>query len=99
MNPNQIQHETTNVSQGYVFTFGGGATTGVAAPLADVSDSLLLLIISATGLIVATFGFGFAVWDGNRKFKLAKEQLRIQREESEVAMKKHRRALEIMEHD
>lgn len=99
MNSNTIQQETTQVSQGYAFTFGGGATTGVAAPLADVSDSLLLLIISATGLIVATFGFGFAVWDGNRKFKLAQEQLRIQQEESKVAMEKHRRALNIMETD
>lgn len=63
-------------------TLYGGSLTACGSGLAYVSyESQMLILLSALGTIVAVAGLVYTVWNSNRNYRLAREQLELQRQE------------------
>jgi ABC-type transport system involved in cytochrome c biogenesis permease subunit len=66
---------------GQTFLYGGSLTACSAAPAAHFDSSMLLLAFSALGAFSAIAGLAYTVWNGNRNFKLAQQQLLLKQQE------------------
>lgn len=62
-------------------TKGGSLLACGVAPPAFASESTMLFIIAAIGAVVSVLGLVYSIWNGNRNFKLAQEQLDVRRRE------------------
>lgn len=66
---------------GQAVLYGGSLTACSAAPAAIADTSTVLLIFSGLGALAAVIGLAYTVWNGNRNFKLAREQFELRRQE------------------
>lgn len=66
---------------GQATLYGGSLTACSAAPAAHFDSSMLLLVFSALGAFCAVGGLIYTVWNGNRNFKLAQQQLMLKQKE------------------
>ncbi len=60
---------------GNLSMYGGVLTTCTATPAAVLNETTMPLIFSALGAFAAICGLAYTVWNGNRNFRLAQQQL------------------------
>lgn len=60
-------------------TYGGAMTTACSAPAALTSESIMLIILSAAGIVISAFGLIYTVWNSNRSHQLQKQELELKR--------------------
>lgn len=58
--------------------YGGSLTACGSAPAYLYSESTMLMLFSALGALAAISGLVYTVWNGNRNYRLAREQFEFQ---------------------
>lgn len=64
---------------GGLATHGGALLSCGAAQAAYNAESTMLLFLSATGTVIAVFGLIYTIWNGNRQYQLARQELELKR--------------------